>query len=196
MRKAAVLILILTVVGPVTSAASGKGALRPVDLRCEYRTNPLGIDAPSPRLSWKLEAINPAARGLSQSAYRILVASSQASLQRNEGNLSDTGKVTSDASIQVEYQGKPLTSGQMVWWKVQVWDNNGNMSAWSEAAHWSMGLLEATDWKGKWIGLDGGEPKPELAQAQWISNGKSGSGTAYFRRTFELSRDRSISDVI
>jgi alpha-L-rhamnosidase len=187
--------LILTVI-PAAFAAAGQGALRPVDLRCEYRTNPLGIDAPAPRLSWKLEATNPAARGLSQSSYRILAASSQTLLQRNEGDLWDSGKVTGDTSIQIAHQGKALISGQMVWWKVQVWDNNGNMSAWSEAAHWSMGLLEATDWKGKWIGLDGGEPKPELAQAQWISNGKSGSGTAFLRRTFELSRERPISDVI
>jgi len=196
MRKAAILILILTVVAPATSAARGEGALRPVDLRCEYRTNPLGIDAPSPRLSWKLEAINPAARGLSQFAYRILAASSQTLLQRNEGDLWDSGKVTGDTSIQIAYQGKPLTSGQMVWWKVQIWDNGREASEWSEAAQWSMGLLAASDWKGKWIGFDGGEPKPELAQAQWIRAGKPGLGTAYFRRTFELSRHRPISDVI
>jgi alpha-L-rhamnosidase len=187
--------LMFTVV-PAAFSAGSHGALRPVDLRCEYRTNPLGIDAPAPRLSWKLEATNPAARGLSQSSYRILAASSQTLLQRNEGALWDSGKVNADQSIQIPYEGKSLSSGAQVWWKVQIWVNGGNASEWSAPAFWSMGLLTASDRKGKWIGFDGGEPKPELAQAQWISAGKAGAGTTFFRRTFELSRDRPFSDVI
>ena len=88
---------------------------------------------------------------------------------RNQGDLWDSGKVNADRSIQVPYGGKPLSSGELVWWKVRVWDNDGTPSAWSGLAHWSMGLLAASDWKGKWIGLDGGEEKPqELAGAQWI----------------------------
>src|ERR1017187_5331204 len=68
------------------------------------------------------------AQALSQSAYRILAASSQTVLQRNEGDLWDTGKVTGDTSIQIAYEGKPLSSGKLVWWKVQVWDNDRNAS--------------------------------------------------------------------
>jgi alpha-L-rhamnosidase len=196
MRKTANLILILTIVAPVTSAATGQGELRPVDLRCEYRTNPLGIDVPSPRLSWKLEAISPAARGLSQSAYRLLAASSQTLLERNTGDLWDSGKVTGDTSIQIAYQGKKLASGQMVWWKVQIWDNGLKASKWSETAYWSMGLLTASDWKGKWIGFDGGEAPPELDGARWITAGKQSSKAIYLRRTFEIPQDAPISDMI
>jgi len=49
------------------------GQLRPVDLHCEYRKNPLGIDAPQPRLSWILEATDRGARGQMQTAYQLLV---------------------------------------------------------------------------------------------------------------------------
>ncbi len=178
-------------------AAEAQGVLRPVDLRCEYRTNPLGIDTLVPRLSWKLAAADPTARGLGQSAYQVLVASSEALLLRNQGDLWDTGKVDGDQSIQVLYGGKSLSAGEQVWWKVRVYDNDAKLSAWSEPARWSMGLLAASDWQGKWIGLDSGEGKPpELANAQWIGAANAASGTAYFRATLENSPDNPISDAL
>jgi len=194
MRRFFILIFILMFTSPVFFAAGAPGVLSPTDLRCEYRTNPLGVDSPAPRLSWKLETANPAARGLSQSAYEVLVASSEALLARNQGDLWDSGKVNTGTSIQVAYGGKPLSSGEVVWWKVRVWDNDANPSAWSEPARWSMGLLDASDWKGKWIGLDGGEGKPqELASAQWISAKDAAPGTIYLRRTFEVSKDNPVA---
>lgn len=170
--------------------------LRPVDLRCEYRVNPLGVDVAAPRLSWELEATIPGARGLSQSAYQILVAASEEKLARNQGDLWDSGKVAGETSIQVAYSGKPLSSGETAWWKVRVWDNNGNGSGWSAPADWSMGLLAPSDWEGKWIGLDGGDEKPrELGDAQWITSPKSAGGTVYFRRTVEVSADNPVSNA-
>jgi alpha-L-rhamnosidase len=178
-------------------AVEAQGVLRPVDLRCEYRTNPLGLDTLAPRLSWKLAAADPAARGLGQSAYQVLVASSEALLLRNQGDLWDSGKVDGDRSIQVPYGGKALSSGELVWWKVRVWDNDAKPSAWSDPARWSMGLLAASDWQGKWIGLDSGEAKPqELANAQWIGAANAAPGTAYFRGSFENSPDNPISDAL
>ena len=197
MHKSSILVLVLMAVAPILLGASLQGSFRPVDLRCEYRTNPLGIDAPAPRLSWKLDAASSAARGLGQSAYRVLVASTAANLSRDQGDLWDSGKVNSERSIQVPYAGKPLMSGQPVWWKVQVWDNHGANSDWSAPAQWSMGLLAASDWKGKWIGLDGGEVKAQqLAGAQWIGAANGAQGTVYFRRTFENSPDNPVSDAL
>src|SRR5262249_54216322 len=65
----------------------------------------------------------------------------------------DTGKVTSDETS-IVYGGKPLTSHAHCYWKVQVWDKDDKPSAWSQPALWSMGLLEAADWKAEWIGYD------------------------------------------
>jgi alpha-L-rhamnosidase len=103
----------------------------------------------------------------------------------------------------VPYEGKPLTSGLWVWWKVRVWDDAGKPSAWSEPAFWSMGLLKAEDWKGKWIGFEGGEGKPErLKEARWIwSSEPSYSGIRsaaprYFRRPIEIPQDNSVSDAL
>jgi len=179
------------------SAMAAEGLLQPLDLRCEYRKNPLGIDTLKPRLRWALEATDPEARGRRQTAYQILVASSEERLRYEQGDLWDTGRVESDKSIQVPYEGHPLASGTPVWWKVRVWDNAGKPSAWSEPAFWSMGLLKAEDWKGKWIGLDGGEPKLELLkQAQWLGSSQAGLGSRYFRRAFEIPQDNSVSDAL
>lgn len=117
-------------------------------LRCEYLSNPLGIDVLKPRLSWVL---NPASGVRGQDAYRVLAASSPALLDKDQGDLWDSGRVASGETSWIEYGGKPLVSGQQVYWKVRIW-SGGKASPWSGAASWSMGLLQASDWKAKWIG--------------------------------------------
>ena len=126
------------------------------NLRCEYLKDPLGIDTEQPRLSWLLKSDQ---RGQRQTAYRILVADSEMALNQNRGTLWDSGKVVSDRSIQVPYAGRRLKSRARCFWKVQIWDREGSVSAWSEMATWTMGLLRSEDWTAKWIGLTlpGGE---------------------------------------
>lgn len=120
-------------------------------LRCEFRENPSGIDITTPRLSWEIES---SARGVEQAAYQVMVASSEAALNNDEGDLWNSGKVNTGESINVAYKGKPLTSGAQCYWKVKVWTTDGGESGWSRPAAWSMGLLRPADWKAKWIGLD------------------------------------------
>lgn len=171
---------------------SSPGDIRPVDLRCEYLKNPLGIDALQPRLSWILESTVPGARGQMQAAYQVLAASSEELLRSDQGDLWDTGKVESNRSTQVAYGGKSLASGRPAWWKVRVWDKSGTLSSWSDTGYWSMGLLSSGDWKGNWIGLDGGEGKPQgLMHAHWIWSSEAESGTRYFRRIFTVPQGRN-----
>ena len=124
--------------------------LQPYSLQCEYLVNPLGIDVPQPRLSWKMGTTSPE-RGKKQTAYQILVAGSQARLDRNCGDLWDSGMVRSAESINVVYGGAPLSAGQECFWKVRFSDEKGNWSDWSAASSWRMGLF-ADDWVAKWIG--------------------------------------------
>src|SRR4051812_19042634 len=162
------LVLLVILIATVAAAAPAFGAsstasIKPTNLRCEYKVDPLGIDETAPRLSWVLQATDPAARGLRQSAYQILVAGSEANLSAGKGDLWDSGRVESDATAQVVYRGAALKSGQPVWWKVRVYDGDGNASDWSEPARWSMGLLAPSDWSAKWIGYDA--PVPSLDDA-------------------------------
>lgn len=131
--------------------------LLPVNLRCEYLTNPLGIDVCEPRLSWTLASSR---RGQKQTAYRLLVAGSPEALDKNVGDLWDSGRVESDQSSQIVYKGKQLTSTVRCFWKVMVWDADHKASPWTAPAMWSMGLLNKKDWQAKWIGYDA-LPRPE-----------------------------------
>ena len=104
--------------------------------------------------------------------------------------------------MQVRYAGKPLASEQECFWKVRVWDDRGEPSAWSHPARWTMGLLQSTDWHAKWIGLDeptqGEAGKQVLGDAQWIwfpegqPEKAAPVGTRYFRRAITIPADRTV----
>jgi alpha-L-rhamnosidase len=141
------------------------------NLTCEYRINPLGIDVFKPRLSWQLKSDQ---RGTLQSAYRILAAESESALT-GSSLLWDSGKVISDQSIHVTYQGPGLVSGQRVYWKVLVWDEAGR-EAESTPAWWEMGLLERTDWLGQWIG------------ASFSGGPRTSSPAPYLRTEFRIAK--------
>ena len=147
---------------PATTALP-PASFMPDRLRCEYRINPLGVDSAQPRFDWIGKASDPAARGLTQTAYQILVASSPDALGRDQGDLWDSGKIASGQMSQIAYGGKPLVSNQPCWWKVRVWDQQGNLSSWSPVAQWTMGVLSPSDWAGaKWIGAPNDGTKPDL----------------------------------
>jgi len=117
-------------------------------LSCEGLSNPLGIDVAQPRFSWIL---NSSERGQLQSAYQILVASSQENLDANKADKWNSGKVISEQSINVVYKGDALKSGKTYYWKVRVWDKDGEVSPYSKTAIFEMGLLKVEDWKAQWI---------------------------------------------
>ena len=120
------------------------------DLTCEHKKNPIGIDAMQPRFSWKIDG---SVRNLLQTAYSIRVAIDE---KFSSGKIMwQSGKVQSDESVLVAYQGPELKSGQKYFWQVKIWDNYKKESKWSETAFWEMGLLSQSDWKAKWIEMEG-----------------------------------------
>ncbi|HOD50281.1 MAG TPA: family 78 glycoside hydrolase catalytic domain [Candidatus Hydrogenedentes bacterium] len=139
------------------------GTLQPTGLRCEYLENPLGIDKAAPRLSWINESVDPEARGKTQTAYRILAASSAERLEGDTGDLWDSGRVCCADSIQAPYGGQALGARRRVYWKVRVWDEAGMVSAWSEPAWFETGLLADDDWSALWITRNEALPENEEA---------------------------------
>src|SRR5579859_4070684 len=129
---------IILVIMAVLASAFGLRAFTVTQLSCEGLTNPQGIDVTEPRLSWIL---NSDAQGQRQTAYQILVASTARNLKADKGDLWDSGEVSSDRSIENVYAGAELTSRAQCFWKVRVWDKDGNVSDWSEPAQWTMGPL-------------------------------------------------------
>jgi alpha-L-rhamnosidase len=122
-----------------------------VNLTCDNRKDPLGIEQRNPVLGWQIATSQ---KSVLQSAYRIIVSDNQQSLLNNTGNIWDSQKINSEQSIRVKYSGKQLEPAKTYYWKVQVWINK-NQSSWSAPASWQMGLLSQGDWKGaKWIAYE------------------------------------------
>lgn len=135
------------------SSTNAAARLRLSSLRCEHSGDPLGVDVAQPHLSWILES---RARGERQTAYQVLAASSPEALAGGHGDLWDSGKVASDDTLQIRYEGQPLATAERVFWKARVWDAFGKPSPWSAPAQWTMGVLRDSDWTARWIGA--GDP--------------------------------------
>jgi alpha-L-rhamnosidase len=130
------------------------------DLRVEYRNNPLGIDVEKPRFSWEMTSKT---RGQKQTAYQLLVATSPEKLTSKSADIWNSGKVESDDSIAVEYDGKDFKPSTRYYWTVIVWDKDGEKLHAPKGNTFETGVL-GTDgvenWDGaKWISLDSSEKK-------------------------------------
>ncbi len=193
-----------TVSNPVISgpAAPPMSDMYPANLRCEYRTDPVGVDVARPRFSWTVQCDNPVAHGKVQSAYQILVASTSQQLAADEADLWDSGKVPSNETNQIVYNGKALKPEELCFWTVRTWDESNKASPFSEPAKWSSGLMDPVNWHAKWIGYDAGAKRPPrtsaLAGADWIwfpegdPTTSAPIGNRFFRHIFTLPNDRAV----
>jgi len=123
-------------------------------LRVQNLCCPIGITTEKPVFSYWISdsGKREGNKYRRQSAFRIVAASSMELLDKNCGDLWDSGRREQKESFGIQYDGTGLVSRQRVYWKVRVWDEWGTASDWSEAAYFEMGLLEKADWKGMWIG--------------------------------------------
>jgi alpha-L-rhamnosidase len=133
------------------------------------------------RLSWRLEGGRP---GQAQTGYQVVVTSGPGPA------VWDSGQVASAASTDVRYEGRPLARAGHYSWRVRVWDEDQQVSAWSEPARFEVELDPAGGWHASWIGL--GPVKEEFRPP-------AGDGPAdplrhamnpapYLRRSFVISQ--------
>lgn len=100
------------------------------DLLLPQRGITLTVLSVRPSFGWELTRTAP---GLTQSAYRILVASSPQLLEQKKADVWDSGKVESSQSAGVEYGGQPLAPGKTYYWTVCAWDEKGKAGAFAPA---------------------------------------------------------------
>jgi alpha-L-rhamnosidase len=168
--------------------------LPPSRLRCEYLAEPLGVDTPSPRLSWTVES---PVRGERSKAFHVLVSSAPELLKSDIGDFLDTGMTGTDGAFSLEYRGEALLSCARYFWKVRWWDREGRASAWSEPASFVTGFLNPGDWKPKWIAA---RNVTEFRSKGTVLLGHAGADdtqacAVYLRREFAL-KDRAALAMI
>lgn len=147
-------------------------------LYTEYQERPIGIDEAVPRFSWELASEQT---NVLQSAYRVRVRRDQKDEddendERN-GLVWDSGKVTSNRSLGIAYDGPALQACTRYRVYVQVWNQTGEEA---EAEDWfETGLMnpDISAWEGaQWIAAPpvyrGGENKGCVWYHIRISYGK------------------------
>ncbi len=200
--------LLVTLSLGLTASACAPAGFGAADLRCEYGRNPTAIGETQPRLSWLVETA-PEQRAVTQGAYEVLVAGTQETLDKDQGDLWDSGKVPSAQSVSVLYGGRELNSTRSCFWKVKLWDQQGAGSPWSAPATWTMGLLQPADWQAKWIGFeapvaDSDSPSATLKRFEkldadswvWANGSRPGDqppGKVYLRKVVRLPSDRDLT---
>ncbi|XCF05449.1 alpha-L-rhamnosidase [Tamlana crocina] len=166
-------------------------------LTCNSKTNPSTIESEQPLFSW---VVNAEGYNKSQTAYHILVASSEDKLNENEADIWDSSKIESDKSSFVKFQGNSLEPLKTYYWQVKIWDENGNASKWSDVQTFQMGLKSKANWgEAKWITLN----KDTRTSPYRFRDYKTGSmeeaqavegfAASYFRK--ELEFDKTIKNA-
>ena len=159
-------------------APDGSCSIHPVNLQCEYLTDPCGIDVAAPRFAWVFQPTDSAQFAQRQTAYRIVVCSGR---DRSVATW-DSGWVESDQMAQIAYAGAPLESNTQYLWTLQTKDEEGKTSK-SATGTFITGVLDPTFWRAKWIGSD------QLFDGQniGIPKGDNNIDDPWLRKTFELA---------
>ena len=168
-----------------TFSAQAQTKISVTTLQCEMLNNPEGIDVVQPRLSWKIKSdVND----VKQTAYQIMVASTLENLNANKADLWNSGKVTSNESVNIIYNGKKLGDRQNAFWKVAVFTNKGEIKS-TTTAHFSIGILTYADWKStRWIGYEKLSKDDSVSQYSRLS-------ARYLRKEINLKKQVKSAKV-
>ncbi len=162
-----------TQVAAAPAAATVQAARAPKNLRVEYKTEPLGIDAPAPRFSWELD---DARRGATQTYYRVIVSQNKQLLAQEQGDEWDSKQVPLPDTNQIAYAGHQLVPWHTYYWVVRTWDSSSKPSPWSAPASFTVGPMRESDWRGEWIAP--ATPKAKTSAAPVLGYHSTWSKTA------------------
>lgn len=126
------------------------------NLICEFAKEPMGIEAKNPLLGWQLRSDK---RGDFQSAYQIIVSEKQDTLSQNKGDVWNSGKVSSEQTDNILYQGKELKPKTRYYWRVRSYNAEDESSEWSPISYFETGMMVPENWTAQWI-FDG-NPGPQ-----------------------------------
>ncbi|SFB02343.1 sulfatase-like hydrolase/transferase [Algoriphagus aquimarinus] len=98
------------------------------------------IDA-QPEFGWKVPDL-----AKFQSAYQILISSSEEKASQNIGDIWNSGIVRGNASYDVTLGRAPLSPGAKYFWKVRIWDENNRVSRYSASQSFQIAERNLEAW--------------------------------------------------
>lgn len=113
--------------------------LKIMELKCDYRVNPLGIDSERPIFSWIMESDK---QDVVQLFYQIIV-------KQGNNTVWDSEKIESEQSTFITYEGNALVSMSSYKWDVTVWDNHGDCA--TAAGTFETAMINGAGWQAKWV---------------------------------------------
>lgn len=137
--------MLLICLGLIAGCGNKDEKIQLVELTTNNKIDLLGIDK-NPYFGWKMISEE---NEKSQEAYQIRVAKNKKKLKRGK-LVWDSGKVDSEISVAIPYEGMELEAEQKYVWDVRAWDGNGQKVQ-SESASFEMGKLEEVWEETKWI---------------------------------------------
>jgi hypothetical protein len=162
-----------------------QAANAPTGLLCDLLEHPeqTVITTATPEFGW---IYNPSFRNDSQTAYRIIVASSATLAGQGMGNLWDSGSISNSTSLNISYAGAMLQPSTDYYWCVQTVDASGQTSPFSALQHFrtdtqltSAPVLPLTTSGLQWIWY------PETPAAT--------AATRYFLKTFVVPANPGVA---
>jgi len=162
----------------------------PTGLLCELMENPDITYLHKNRLKFGW-IVGNSAKNKMQTAYQILVASSMEVLKQDQGDMWDSGKTETGESINIIYDGTPLESNSVYYWKVRTWNESEKPTPYSEPQKFCTGKI-IEDYVTERYPLIKNDLKPlEVIQKDtghyFIDFGKDAFGTISFKLIYNTS---------
>jgi alpha-L-rhamnosidase len=140
-----------------------------VGMQCEYLDTPIGIDEHAPRFTWQIEGVLEDTTAIS---FQLLMDTDKNTLKIGENVFWNSGILKDNKQLMI-YEGDDLKPFTKYYWRVLIFNQLGRQIAVSPVAHFETGMMNTSNWQGK-----------------WISDGESVEyrPASYFRKDFELNK--------
>lgn len=124
------------------------GIGKPVDLRCEYIIEPIGIDIPMPRFTWHVSSKSK----FTQYKYKIDIATTKQLLSDNKADAWQSGFIDSKDNFAI-YKGSSLKAHTIYFWRITLSNNEGKEIV-SSISTFETAKMDENDWIANWISDD------------------------------------------
>ncbi len=140
-----------------------------VGMQCEYLESPIGIDEPAPRFTWQLKGKWEDTTAI---RFQLLMDTNKSTLKKGDKVFWTSGILQDNRQL-LAYDSGMLKPFARYYWQVQVFGQSGKQIAVSPVAHFETGMMQVSNWNGK-----------------WISDGESVNHrpASYFRKEFKLKK--------